>query len=290
MTDAAARLSMVIGNYPQTAALLSGAVAAPGLAFDFHDLATTPDVFKRMVRGQEFDLCELAIVTFLQARDHGKPLVLLPITMVGRFPLNQIICRADRTDLTPRNLSDRRIGVRSWTKTSGVWIRAILVDDFGLDPDSVHWLSFEEPHVAEYADPTERAGGGRTIIQMLLDGEIDAAIGEVSSDPRLRPLFADAAAAAKGWHAKRGIVPINHMMVATAALIRARPGIAATIYDLIRRSRAAAPAVTGIDMAPLGLAANRVALESIIDHAVRQRLISRRFALDELFDETTRAL
>ena len=290
MTATTTRLSMVVGNTPQTAALLSGAVAAPGLAIDFHDLSATSDAFKRMVRGQEFDLCELAIVTFLQAREHGKPLVLLPITMLGRFPLNQIICRADRPDITPQTLSGRRIGVRSWTKTTGVWVRAILVDEFGFDPDSVHWFSFEEPHVAEYIDPTERVGDGRTIFQMLIDGEIDAAIGEVSNDPRLRPLFPDPAAAIKGWHAKRGIVPINHMMVATESLIRTRPGIAATIHDLIRRSRAAMPAAAGIDMTPLGLKANRAALEWCIDHAARQRLISRHVTADDLFDETMRAL
>ncbi|MSP88256.1 MAG: hypothetical protein EXQ92_05510 [Alphaproteobacteria bacterium] len=290
MTMASTRLSMAIGNTPQTAALLSGAVAAPGLAIDFHDLAATPDAFKRMVRNLEFDLCELAIVTFLQAREHGKPLVLLPITMLGRFPLNQIVCRADRMDITPETLSGRRIGVRSWTKTTGVWVRAILIDEFGFDPDSVHWFSFEEPHVAEYTDPTERVGDGRTIFQMLLDGEIDVAIGEVSNDPRLRPLFADPIEAVKGWHANRGIVPINHMMVATSALIRTRPGIAATIYDLIRRSRDAAPAVAGVDMTPLGLGANRASLAWCLDHAARQRLISRRVTVDELFDETMRAL
>lgn len=290
MPNEMARVGIVVGSYPHTTALLSGAITAPGLTLDLHDLAATPDAFKRMVRKQEFDLCELAIVTFLQAREHGKPLALLPITMMGRFPLNQIICRADRTDLTPTTLSGRRIGVRSWTKTTGVWIRAILAEEFGFDPESVRWLSFEEPHVAEYTDPTERVGNGRTIIQMLLDGEIDAAIGEVSNDPRLRALFADPDAAAKSWHARSGIAPINHMMVATTALIRDQPGIAATIFELIRRSRMAAPATAGVDMAPLGLAANRAALAWSIDHAVRQRLISRRVTVDELFDETMRAL
>jgi 4,5-dihydroxyphthalate decarboxylase len=273
-------LDIVLGRTPQTAALLARTVAVPGLSARVLDLAATPQAFKRFVRDQEFAFCELALVTYLQAIDHRKPVRALPIALLGRLPLNQVIRRADRNDIDPAALAGLRIGVRSWTKTSGVWVRAILAHAYGFDPRCVHWVSFEDPHVAEYGDPTSRAPAGCGILDMLADGRIDLAIGEVSDDARFRPLFPDPIAAIAGWHAAHGFVPINHVLVATEAVLRARPGIAARVHDLIMAGRHAAGAADG---PPIGLAAMRPAIDWAIAQSFRQGLIARRFAVEELF-------
>jgi 4,5-dihydroxyphthalate decarboxylase len=130
------------------------------------------------------------------------------------------------------------------------------------------------------------------ILQMLLDGELDAVFGERSDDPRLKTLFPDPALAAQAWHKKHGLVPLNHMVVVSEDLARSRPEIVGEVYTLLKESkrRGATPAADGIDYVPFGVEACRPALERIIDYAAQQRLIPRRFTMDELFDDTTRAL
>jgi 4,5-dihydroxyphthalate decarboxylase len=273
-------IDIVLGRTPQTKAILAGTTTVPGVSLRVHDLAATPHAFKRFVRHQDFAFCELALVTYLQAIDHGKPIRALPIAMLGRLPLNQVLRRADRDDIVPAALAGLRIGVRSWTKTSGVWVRAILADAYGFDPRRAHWVSFEDPHVAEYTDPSARAPAGCGILDMLSDGRIDLAIGETSDDPRFRPLFPDPIAAIAGWRAAHRFVPINHVMVATEAVLRARPGIAARIHDLIVAGRDAAGAADG---PPIGLAAMRPALDWAIAQAFGQGLIARRFAVEDVF-------
>jgi 4,5-dihydroxyphthalate decarboxylase len=163
-------------------------------------------------------------------------------------------------------------------------------------PANVSAYTFEDAHVAEFVDTTERAPPGKTIVQMLLDGELDAVFGERSDDPRIKPLFGDPAAAAEAWYRKHGIVPLNHMVVVSTELAKARPDVVAEIFALLTESkrRAAAAggvgAANGIDHIPFGVEACRPALARIIDYAAQQRLIPRRFTVDELFDDTTREL
>lgn len=141
--------------------------------------------------------------------------------------------------------------------------------------------------MAEYADTTERAPEGKAIIPMLLDGEIDAVLGDRSDDPRVKPLFGDPAAAAAAWYDRHRIVPLNHMVVVSSELAKSRPDAVEEVYALLREGKRRAPAPEGTDTTPFGVEACRPALERIIDYAVQQRLIPRRFDVDELFDETT---
>src|SRR6201999_121018 len=134
---------------------------------------------------------ELAIVTYLMAKSFGKPMVLLPDVVVARGQHGYTLYNAKRGTLTPSDLNGKRVGIRSFTTTTGAWLRGILANDHGVDLDSIDWVTFEDPHVAEYVDTTERAPKDKKILQMLLDGELDAVLGETSDDPRLKPLFAD---------------------------------------------------------------------------------------------------
>jgi 4,5-dihydroxyphthalate decarboxylase len=283
-------LRTVLGDYPHVKPLKDGKLQSDTVDFEFIDYSPTNKAFKPMVRELAFDVCEMAIVTYLMAKAHGKPLVLLPAAMLGRFQHASALYNAERGVLSPQTLAGKRVGIRSFTTTTGAWVRGILANDHGVDLNSINWVTFEDPHVAEYVDTTKRAPAGKTITQMLLDGEIDAALGETSTDPRLKPLFGDPATEAAQWHRRVGFVPVNHYVVVTEALAKSRPDAVREVYRLLSQSKAAGKVQGVIDFVPFGVEANRKALEAIVTYAAQQALIPRRFSVDELFDDTTRAL
>jgi 4,5-dihydroxyphthalate decarboxylase len=290
------KLRALIGDYPVTAALKSGQIRSPHVSLEFADIKPVSSAFKRVVRDLEFDVSELAIVTYLVAKAHGKPLTLLPAVLVGRFQHPLILYNAERGPLAPGDLPGRRIGVRSYSVTTGAWIRGILADGYGIQPEQVKWVTFEEAHVAEFRDPpnVERAPAGAKLVDMLLAGEIDAAIvGDgLPHDPRLKTLLPDPAAAARAWHAKHGAIQVNHLVVVKDSLSNSDPQAVREVYRLLLESRQAAglPRMGELDLNPFGVEANRRNLEVAIDCVYRQRLIPRRYSVDELLDVTTRTL
>jgi len=297
MTDSkTVTLRTLIGDYPVTAALKSGQVRSQHVRLDFADIKPVSSGFKRTVRDLEFDVSELAIVTYLMAKAHGKPLTLLPAVLVARFQHPLLLYNAEREPLAPGDLAGRRVGVRSYSVTTGAWIRGILADDYGIQPEQVKWVTFEEAHVAEFRDPpnVERAPAGAKVVDMLLAGEIDAAIvGDgPPADPRLKTLLPDPAAAARAWHAKHGAIQVNHLVVVKNSLSKSNPQAVREIYRLLVESKQAAglPQPGALDLNPFGVEANRRNLEVAVDCCYRQGLIPRRYAVDELFDDTTRTL
>src|SRR6266566_2897791 len=207
-------LHSLLGNHPSTRALKSGAVSSPLVKFDYFEVKVANTQFKAMVRDLKYDFGELAIVTFLQAKHYGKPYILLPSTIVGRNQHHTIFYNADKGRLAPRDLNGRRIGVRAYTQTTGTWVRGFLKEDYGVDLNTITWLTFEEPHITEYRDPANvrRAAEGKQLKQMLLDGEIDAAIlGDVPEEGPIRHLIPDHEAAGRAWARAHGGVPINHL-------------------------------------------------------------------------------
>jgi len=286
-------LHTLLATYPGTEALKRGKVSSPLVQFDFADVKVSNTAFKPLVREQKFDLGELAIVTYLQAKAYGKPYVLLPAVVVGRGQHHTIVYNAERSNLVPGDLSGRRVGVRAYTQTTGAWVRGILQDDYGVDFKTVRWVTFEDPHLAEYCDPdwVERAPAEKQLLQMLLDGELDAAIfGSEMPDARLKPLMPEPEVAAGKWAERHGGVPINHMVVIRQSIANSRPDVVREVYRLLRESKDAAPAGTGLNALRFGVEANRQSLETIIDYSARQGLIPRRFTVDELFDDVTRSL
>src|SRR5262245_13825926 len=171
------KLSAMFGNYPNTKALKSGALRSDLVDFDFVEVKVANNLFKNVVRNAQYDVSELAIVTYLQAKAYGKPYVLLPAVLVSRGQHHTIAYNADRGKLGPADLAGKRVGVRAYTVTTGVWVRGILASDYGVDLNKIEWITFEDPHVAEYQDPAiiKRAPADKELVQMLLDGEIDAA-------------------------------------------------------------------------------------------------------------------
>jgi 4,5-dihydroxyphthalate decarboxylase len=295
-TAAAVKLRAMIGDYPITAAMKKGEVSSPHVSFDFADVKQPHTAFKRVVRDLEFDVAELAIVTFLMAKAHGKPLVLLPTVLMGRFQHPFLVYNAESGIREPRDLEGRRVGIRSYSVTTVTWLRGILAADCGVDLDRIRWVTFEDAHVAEFRDPpnAERAPAGKDLTKMLLDREVDAAIigGPPPDDPRVQTLFRDPAAAARTWQQRYGAIQINHMVVVKDSLSRSQPQAVRELYRLLAESKRAAglPAANALDTNPFGMSANRRNLEVAIDYVFRQRLIPRRYAVDELFDDVTRTL
>lgn len=287
----AAPLRALLGDYPVTRALKEGRVRSPRLQLDFAPVSAPATAFKRVVRGLEFDLAELALVTFLMARERGVPLVLLPAVVVARFQHPLLVRDASRAALAPRALEGRRVGVRSYSVTTGMWIRSILAEDHGVDCARVRWVTFEEAHVADFRDPpnVERAPEGKEMVSMLLAGELDAAIvaERALPDPRLESVIPDPAAAAEAWRTKHRALQVNHMVTVKESLLRSDPDAVREVWRVLVESRAAAGAP---ELNPFGWEANRRNLEVALGCIHRQGLVSKRYAVDELLDDVTRAM
>ena len=142
------KLKTLIGTYPHTAPLKSGAVRSDRFDLEFTEIVPVWGGFKGMIREDRYDVSEMAVVTYLIARAHEKPLALLPTAMIGRFQHPFAIYNAGKGPLTPADLNGKRVGIRSFTTTTGAWLRGILANDYGVDLDSIEWVTFEDPHMA----------------------------------------------------------------------------------------------------------------------------------------------
>ena len=279
----AMRLRTLLGDHPCTAALKNGAIKSDLVEFDFADYSPTHEGFKPMVREGAFDVCEMAIVTYLMAKNFEKPMVLLPDVVMARFQHGYAFYNAKHGVLTPGDLSGKRVGIRSFTTTTGAWLRGILANDYGVDLNAIDWVTFEDAHVAEFVDTTKRAPSGKQIVQMLVDGELDAILGEKVEHPDLKPLFADTTAEEARWFAKHAVRPINHMVVVKQELSDRHPDIVREVHRMLSEAASAANA-------RFRTAEMRRSLEFITQYTAQQGLIQRQFATDELFDDVTRAL
>jgi 4,5-dihydroxyphthalate decarboxylase len=284
------------GTYPHTKALKSGEIKSDRVQLKLTEIEPVYKAFLAMAREQKFDVSEMAIVTYLQAKAYGKPLTLMPATMMGRFQHGTLLYNSERETVTPQNLPGKRIGVRSFAQTTGVWMRGILWKDYGLDLSRVKWVTFEDAHLAEFRDPpgVERAADGKDMTKMLLAGELDAAIfgGAMPTDPRLKSVIPDAADAAQGWYKTHHTVPVNHMVVVTNTLSKSDPGAVREVFRMLLESKKAAglPKPGAIDTIPFGYDNLKPALDLMSGYALEMKIIPRRYSVEELFDDTTRAL
>jgi len=267
-------LKALLGDYPVTRQFKQRS------SLEFADVKLPNTAFKRVVRDLEFDIAELALMTFLLAKAHGKPYRLLPAVVTARFQHAHLAYNPERGALSPDRLAGKRVGMRSYSVTTATWVRGILADDYGVDLARVHWVTVEDPHVAEFHDPPNatRMPPGTDLTAMLLAGEIDAAVlAEPPKDGPLRTLIPDPAAAAAAWKAKHGAIQINHMVTVKSTVSETD---ARSIYAELKSSREAAGSP---EMNPFGLEENRRNLEVAIDCTYRQRMIPRRFTVEELF-------
>jgi len=268
------KLKTLIGDYPVTKQFRTLTDR-----FEFGQYqGSVATAFKRVVRNLEFDVAEMAIMTYLVAKAHHKPYRLLPFVVMARYQHPYLVTNKS---LSPKELEGKRVGVRSYSVTTGAWIRGILAEDYGVDLSRIQWVTFEEAHVAEFRDPpnVQRAPASRDINAMLLAGEIDAAIlGAVPTDPKLKPVIPDPEAAGKKWGERHGAIQLNHLVGVKNTVSKAT---ADEVYALLLDSKKAAGSPATL---PHGLEANWRNLEVAIDCAYKQKMIPRRFTVDELFE------
>ncbi len=283
-----------LAEYAVTKAMRDGRVKSDLVNLDFCGPTPAHNGFKAMVRENAFDAGELAIVTFLQAKAYGKPYVLLPTPISGRFQHHCAGFNLDFGQLDPKDIEGKKVGVRTYTQTTALWIRGILRHEYGVDLDKVTWMTLNDGHLAEYSDPVncQRLPKGASIPQMMLDGELAAALlGEdMPKDPRVRTLVPDAQAAAKDWFARENVVPINHMFVVHQDISKQHPEIVRELYRMIVESRALTEGGVPAIFPPIGLEQNRKGIQLAIDWALDQKIIPRRLSVDELFDDVTASL
>jgi 4,5-dihydroxyphthalate decarboxylase len=248
-----------------------------------------------MAREQKFDVSEMAIVTYLLAKAYNKPIVLLPAVMFSRFQHNTMVYSKEGGKITVQDLPKKRLAVRSYTQTTGVWIRGIVQNDYGVDLNKASWTVQEGAHVSEYKDPPElhRISMEHDLMKMLLAGEVDAVIygADLPDDPRLATVIENPQEEARKWYAKHKCVPINHMVVVTEKLVKENPSAVKAVYELLLKGKEASPGKPGEpDMTPFGFEAVRPAVELAAEYAFQQRIIPRRFSFDEIFADAQKIL
>jgi 4,5-dihydroxyphthalate decarboxylase len=290
------RLSTLMGTYPKTKPLKSGYLKVAGAELEFAPIDDAMKGFKAAVRDLKFEVCELALSTFLQARSVNKPFLLLPFVMNGKFHHGSLLRRADKT-FTAGELNGRKVAMRAYAQTTPTWVRGFLMDDFGIQVDKVQWLARDAGHVAECADPpwVSRLEGDKDLVQALIEGDVDAILfsAKPPGEDRVVTLLEDPAAAAREWSAKHHAVPINHMVVIRQELADERPDIVRGLYAALIESRRVGEgdAKPGMpDLQPYGFANVQTSLEIGIRYAVEQGLIPRAFTPAELYGSVRQAL
>ena len=309
------KLKTVTRTQGNNRALKQGHVKAEGLEFDFEEIPVLIDGFRRMVRGLEFDVCEMALTTYVCARAHGKRFTALPVFLVRAFHHGAIVVNTEAGVRSPRDLEGRRVGVnRGYTVTTGVWARSILRNQYGADLNKITWVLSGDEHVAEYRPPANVVPiePGRKMGDMLVAGELAAAIGVEVESPHVKPLIDNAAEAGFAALRERGHYPINHLVVVKDELLERHPGLARSVFqafaeskrqyvDQLRAGALDKPTavdevhrrvmeIAGGDPLPYGLAPNRQALEEALAAMRDQGIVDRAFTLEELFHPETHAL
>ena len=282
------RLRTVLAKSQLSAPIKSGVLSSARIGLDFVEISPVHKAFAPMVRQQAFDLCELAIVTGLQAVAYGRPVVLLPAVVASRFQRGCLITRRDGGVSTPADLLGKRVGVRAYTQTTGMWVRAHLTEDYGLATSSMRWLTRDPAHVEQYHDPTfvEHATDDTSLIDMLRHGVIDAAIlgNDLPKDEEFVPVIADADIRDRAWYGQHGFVPINHVMSAGVDVLERDSEGVREAYRLLRQSFAQQPASTEHPSPyAFGFDALRGPVAYVIDACVEQGLLPRRLSIDEVF-------
>jgi len=288
-----------------TKALYDGTVKPRTLDFEFEEVPTIINAFRRMVRGLEFDISEMAITTYLCARAYGKAFTAIPVFPMRAFHHGAILHNVKAGIRSPKDLEGRRVGVnRGYTVTTGVWARSILQHQYGVDLSRITWVLSGDEHVAEYQPPANVVPieKGKKMDDMLVTGEIPAAIGVQVDSSDVKPLIENAREAGFDALRERRLYPINHTVVVRNDVLAAHPGVASDLFNAFSEAKRPyiARLAAGVtenaddeffkrvmdvigDPLPYGIEPNRLMLEAIISHAVEQGIIPRRVGVEEIF-------
>jgi 4,5-dihydroxyphthalate decarboxylase len=299
-------LTIALGNYGLTGPLKSGQVTSDRQPLNYAPIDQIVPAMRRMCRMLEYDICEMAFTTYVCARAYNKPFTAIPVFVTRNFHHWAIFYNEKSGIRKPKDLEGRKVGVnRGYTVTTGLWARGILQTEYGVDLNKITWIPTDDEHVAEFKGPSnvDYRHRGKAMKDLLLSGEIDAALGEVAVDaPEIKPLISDARNAAFDWFRRTGIYPINHGVVVKNTLLKEMPWIADELVHMFEAAKAiylkdlqasaglsswdkaaAANAAVVGDPFPFGIEKNRKALEAITQFAVDQHMVPRKFSVEELF-------
>jgi 4,5-dihydroxyphthalate decarboxylase len=305
------KLKAVTRTQGNNQALKDGTVKPRTFEFDFIEVDPLIAAFRRMVRGAEFDICEMAITTYICARAFGKPMTAIPVFLVRAFHHGAILASTRAGIASPKDLEGKRVGVnRGYTVTTGVWARGILQQEYGVDLGKITWVLSGDEHVAEYRPPANVVPiePGKKMEEMLASGELAAAIGVDVKSPDVKRLIPDALEAGLASLRRDGRYPINHTVVIKNERIAAHPELAADVFDAFAQSKRVylerlksgaiekptevdnvhrrVMEITG-DPLPYGIAPNRKVLEELIAHALKQGIIAKPVTVEDLFVPST---
>lgn len=314
-------------NYPHVAALKDGSIAPAGFKLDFIAVDPMIAAYRRMVRALEYDICEVAVTTYVVAKAFNKGFTALPIPLNRLFHFGDIQVGLDTGIETPGDLVGKRVGVRAYTVTTGVWVRGLLQNEYGVDPSKITWVTDDEEHVQEFvAPPNVRPSDGESLVDLFQEGKIDAAFSgraglgrsgapregwekgnaatpAVLSTRDFKALFPNAAELDLAWFKREGIYPIHGVLCVRDSVLEANPGLPRALFDAFTHAKTeylaklrkdgpqnaddkkwvAMQQIVGADPLPYGLEANLKTIEALIEYALQQKLIAKRFAPEELF-------
>lgn len=313
------RLSVAVAEYPHTSAVRSGAIPIEGV--DPEILTVKPQIaaFRRMVRGLEFDVCELAPTTYIIARAFGYPFIALPIFVLRRFHHAGLLVRPDAGIKEPKDLEGRKVGVRAYSVTTGVWTRSVLINEYGLDSSKVTWVVDDEEHVPELKLPSNviHTPEGTSLADMMANGELaagfhgNAGVGRSGSptggwkevEAHYPDLFPNAVELEADWYRRTGIYPMHGTIVVKESVIKENPWVAKSLFDAFTRAKeewlptldkgelkdasdkkyAELRKIVGPDPLPYGIEPNLATIKALEETAFQQKLTPKRLSVDELF-------
>lgn len=320
-------MKIALAAYGHTKPLKDGRVKAPGLELEFVEVNPMVAAYRKMVRERAYDICEVAITTYAVAKSFDKGFTALPIPLNHMLHFGDVQVGADTGIEKPGDLAGKRVGVRAYTVTTGVWVRGILQSEYGVDPASIEWFTDDEEHVVEYRAPGNVVhSNGKSLVDLFQEGEIDAAFAGPAGHGRTgaptagwdrgdtsraavhatrpyRALFPDAARLDAAWVRRTGIYPIHGVVCVRDDVLAQQPNIARVLHDAFSEAKALYLAelaksgprnaddekwlgmqkIVGPDPLPFGLEENRRTIEALIDFALAQKLVTRRYKPEELF-------
>jgi 4,5-dihydroxyphthalate decarboxylase len=320
------RLKLAIADHPHTAAIRDGSIEIEGVDAEFVTVKPQIGAFRRMVRDVEFDVCELAPTTYIIARAYGAPFVGLPIFVVRRFHHGGMLVKPDSGIRHPRDLEGKKVGVRAYSVTTGVWIRQVFIDEYGMDNDKVTWIVDDEEHVTQLQLPAnvQHTPEGVSLADMMASDQIQAGVEAAAGIGRTGAptggwqevdtsmyvdLIPDAAEAEAEYYARTGVYPMHGTIVVKDEILAEHPWIARSLNDAFIRAKdewlaklnsgeatgkgadkyRALQEIVGADPLPYGIEENRATIEALEQTAFKQGLTPRRMTMEELFVDPAKA-
>ena len=304
-------LKTVTRTQGNNSALKNGSVKADGFELEFEEIPVLVQAFRRMVRGLEFDVCEMALTTYLCAKEHGVKFTGIPVFLVRAFHHGAILHNINQPVNNPRDLEGKRVGVhRGYTVTTGVWARSVLQNEYGVDLKKITWVLSGDEHVQAYQPPPNvvPVEQGQDIEEMLVAGELTAAVNIKPEHPEIQPLIADPLEAGIAAYKRNGHYPINHLIVIRDEILEQYPDVAVSIFNAFAESKrlymerllaGTLDKITdmdelylrlhgmGTDPLPYGIQPNLPMLDYLFSTAAEQQILQKPVDLEKVFVPST---